>query len=103
MSVWFAQVISVLLNPVIVMVFVPFLLVYRTTHNASIALSWTWYSLAFLIAIALFILYGVKKKFFTDLDVSRREHRPLLFVIGIIFILFYLLGIFLFHGPKVLY
>jgi hypothetical protein len=97
-----AQVISFLFNPVMMLVFLPLLLVYKTTGDVIFAMAWTVYTMIFLIAISFFVVYGVHKKIFTDLDVSVRTQRPLLFIVGIIMTLVYLWGLFFLSGPKIL-
>jgi len=84
------------------LVFMPLILVYRTTGDVVLALAWTGYTLIFLLAITFFVIYGVHKKIFTDLDVSKRTQRPLLFLVGIIMLLVYLWGLFFLSGPKIL-
>jgi hypothetical protein len=98
-----ARFISFLFNPVFVFVFVPFLILFKSTNNLQNALYWTGYTVFFLVFITLFILYGVKKKIFTDIDVSKREQRPLLFFTSIILAIFYLAGLFILHGPFLLF
>jgi len=98
----FAQVISFLFNPVLLLVFVPLLLVYKTTNNVVLALAWTGYTMIFLLAMTFFIIYGVHKKIFTDMDVSKRTQRPLLFIVGFVIGLIYLWGLFFLNGPKIL-
>lgn len=98
----FAIVVSFLLNPLVVSVPGLFLLIYRTSQDAFLALKWTLFSLLFVSLVALFVVYGVMKGFFPDLDVSRREKRPLLFsfVIGVSVLYFF--STLLFNGPRVL-
>jgi hypothetical protein len=98
----FAQIISFLFNPVLMLVFVPLLLVDKTTGNVIDALAWTGYTMIFLIAVSFFVIYGVHKKIFTDLDVSKRGQRPLLFIVGIFMTLFYLWGLTFLDAPKIL-
>ena len=98
----FAQIISFIFNPVMMLVFVPLLLVYKTTGDVVLALAWTVYTMIFLLAMTFFVIYGVHKKFFTDLDVSERTQRPLLFGVGIFMTLVYLWGLYFLKGPKVL-
>jgi membrane-associated phospholipid phosphatase len=102
MKILLARIISYVLNPLTVLVLVPFFLVYRTTHDLQSAILWTIYTFAFLLAITLFLFYGVKKKYFTDLDVSKREQRPLLFKACGILIVLYSVGLFLFKAPIIL-
>ncbi len=84
------------------LVFLPLLLVYKTTGDIILAFAWTVYTMIFLIAISFFVIYGVHKKFFTDLDVSVRSQRPLLFSVGLIMALIYLWGLSFLNGPKIL-
>jgi hypothetical protein len=97
-----AQVLSFLFNPVMMLVFLPLLLVYKTTGDVVLAMTWTVYTMIFLVAISFFVIYGVHKKIFTDLDVSVRSQRPLLFIVGIIMTLIYLWGLSFLNGPKIL-
>lgn len=102
MTLLLAKIISYVFNPLTILVFVPFFLVYRTTHNVDSALNWTFYTSAYLALIGAFLFYGVKKGFFVDLDVSKREQRPLLFRICGIFLALYLLGLYLFDAPAIM-
>jgi hypothetical protein len=98
-----ARFISFIFNPVLVLVFVPFLLLYKTTKDIFIAINWTGYTVVFLLIMTVFIIYFVKKKVFTDMDVSKREQRPLLFFVSIVFAIVYLAGLFFLHGPYILF
>ena len=98
-----AQVISFLFNPVLLLVFVPLLLVYKTTGDVVLALAWTGYTMIFLLAMTFFVIYGVHKNFFTDLDVSKRTQRPLLFIVSIFMTFIYLWGLSFLNGPKILF
>ena len=97
-----AQVISFLFNPVMMLVFVPLFLVYKTTGDVILAFAWTVYTMIFLIAISFFVIYGVHKKIFTDLDVSVRKQRPTLFIVGLVMAVVYLWGLSFLNGPKIL-
>ncbi len=102
MMISLAQIISFLFNPVMLLVFLPLMLVYKTTGDIILAFAWTVYTMIFLIAISFFVIYGVHKKFFTDLDVSVRSQRPLLFSVGLVMTLIYLWGLSFLNGPKIL-
>lgn len=103
MRLTFAKFISLLLNPVVIALFAPFFLIYKTTHNFQAALHWASYTLIFLVFLAFFAFVAVKKKIFTDLDVSRREQRSLMFIVSILFASSYLITLFFLHAPKILY
>ncbi len=61
------------------------------------------YTLVFLMALSFFAIIGVKKKIFTDLDVSKREQRPVMYLVSIICCAIYLASLFFLHGPYILY
>lgn len=103
MRILTARLISILLNPLIILIILPFFLVYRTTNNFSSAFFWTNYTLVFLIAIAVFIFVAVRRKIFTNWDVSNREQRPLLFFMFLVLGIIYMLGLFLFHAPRIIF
>lgn len=103
MKLFFAKSVSLVFNPLVVTLLAPYILIYRTTHDGSSALHWTLYTLIFIFALSLFVLMGVKKKMFTDLDVSKREQRPLLFFMAVLFTSFYITSLFVLHGPYILY
>jgi hypothetical protein len=102
MTTSLAQVISFIFNPVMLLVFVPLLLVYKTTGHILLAFAWTVYTMIFLVAMTFFVIYGVHKKFFTDMDVSKRTQRPLLFTVGLVLTIIYLWGLNFLNGPKIL-
>lgn len=97
-----AQLVSLFLNPVVVLLPGLYLLVFRSTQNNIVALKWTFFSLVFSSVFSLFIFYGVKKGFFSDLDVSRREERPRLFLFTIVVVWVYLLSVVVLGGPRIL-
>lgn len=97
-----AKIISFVLNPLFVIVFLPFFLVYKTTHDAGGAMHWTIYTMFFLFAIAGIVYYAVRKGIFTDMDVSRREQRPLLFAMSMLFAVTYLTSLVLFQAPYLM-
>jgi len=103
MSFSFARFISFIFNPFIILVFLPFFLVYKSSSSINVAISWTAYSFIFLFAIANVVLYYVRKNVFTDVDVSMRAQRPLLFKILVVFGVLYVTGLYLLHAPRVLF
>lgn len=103
MRVTVARIISFMFNPLMVMVFAPYVLVSRTTHDSEAAFYWTIYTLIFLMVLSLFVVIAVKKKIFTDLDVSKREQRPLVFFVGLLLATIYMISLFVLHAPYILY
>jgi hypothetical protein len=103
MKVFVARSISYILNPLNVLIFAPFLLIYRSTYDVVVALHWTVYTVVFLMLLALFVVLGVKNRVFTDLDISKREQRPLMFLVSLLFGTVYLITLFILHGPFILF
>lgn len=103
MSLYLARFISFLSSPIFIITPIPFSLVYWATDNSLYALKWTIFSMGFLLLIGIFMLYSVKHKIFSDLDVSKREQRPLLFFFLTITSCIYLLCVYILNGPSVLY
>jgi hypothetical protein len=97
-----ARFISFILNPLILLLTVPFFLLLRLGSDLNYALTWTAYTLFFLIALTLFIRECVKRGLFTNMDVSKREQRPLLFNVSILFTIVYLAGLYFLNGPQIL-
>jgi hypothetical protein len=97
-----AKLISMVFNPLVVLVPVPFFLVLERTNSLSAAIGWTIFSLAFVGIYSVFILVGIKLKLFSDLDISNQKQRPLLFGVGIILTLIYLGSLFIFRAPSIL-
>lgn len=98
-----ARFISFISNPVFIFIALPFFLVYKTTQNTAAAWAWTLYTLGFLFIFVVFVLIGVKKKFFSDIDVSKREQRPVLYLTGALLSLLYLFILFTLQGPQILF
>jgi len=98
-----ARIISFIFNPIAIAFFAPFFLVYKTTHDVGTAMHWTMYTLVFLMVLSFCAIIGVKKKIFTDLDVSKREQRPLMYLMSIVCCAVYLISLFVLHGPFILY
>lgn len=98
-----AHIISFVFNPALLLIFVPLFLVYRTTGDLYAAFAWTGYTLIFILAMIGFVIYGVYKKMFTDVDVSKRTQRPLLFGVSGILCLMYLFGLYYLNGPMILF
>lgn len=97
-----ARVLSFILNPIFILIPIPFLLAYRQTYNIQVAFFWTIISFALLGVIGLFMLFSVWRGVFSDLDVSKQRQRPFLFLIAFLVTFLYWLLLFYFNGPKIL-
>jgi hypothetical protein len=102
MSKKIAEIISYVLNPLVVLMPVPFFLVFEKTNNLLLAFQWTGVSIFFIFVFFLLILAGIKFGVFSDLDISKREQRPVLFSVGMALAISYFIFLFLFHAPLVL-
>ncbi|MBI2442459.1 MAG: hypothetical protein HYV40_00950 [Candidatus Levybacteria bacterium] len=98
-----AQVISLLTNPIIIAFPLPFLLVYHETRDVGYALMWMLFSMLFIMMVGFFVLYEVKRNVFSDIDVSKREQRPLFFVFVTFISILYLLSLYVLNGPTALF
>lgn len=97
-----ANLISVLSNPLVISIPLSYSLVLKSTGEIIYSLQWTLISLFFASLVGLFVFYGMKKGFFSDLDVSNREERTRLFVfVAIISVIFFFL-VYITNGPRVL-
>lgn len=98
-----AHILSFVFNPIVLIFCVPPFLVYRYTLDLYAAFFWGFYTLFFLIAIAVVMIQAVSNGTFTDLDVSKREQRPLFFLLCIVISVVYLGGLVYLHAPLSLF
>src|SRR3989344_2882354 len=97
-----ANLISALSNPLIISIPLSYSLVLKTTGELIYALGWALISLLFASVVGLFVFLGVRKGFFSDLDVRKREERTRLFVFSAVVSVLYLVTVLTTGGPKVL-
>ncbi len=98
-----ALTISTVVSPVLILAVLPYILVLKATGNPSTAFFWTVFSWIFLLILSVFILLGIEKGFFSDLDISKRSQRPLLFTFSIGLSLFYTIFLYFLKAPAVLF
>jgi hypothetical protein len=98
----FAKVVTAIIHPVTLMVPAVFIIAYESGESLFSSFLWTFIALIFSGVVGGFVLHGVKKGFFKDLDVSVRKQRVILypFVIGVVFL--FMILVHLMKGPKVL-
>lgn len=97
-----ARAISFVTNPFFIAIPLPFLLVYHESGNFADSFRWTIFSLTFLVMIGVFVVYEVRRHVFSDIDVSRKEQRPLFFVYVAFVCILYLMSLYLLRGPQIL-
>lgn len=100
---YLARFISFISNPIFIILPIPYYLVYRFTGNYFSAIRWELYSVLFIGIVGGFVFYNVKRGRFSDLDVSKREQRPLLFLACLVTCLWYIVGLLLLKAPIVLF
>ncbi len=103
MVILLARFISFIFNPYLLILPIPYFLVMRQTGDSLYAGKWAVFTLCFLMAVGLSVFILVKKGYFSDLDISKREQRPLFFFLLIFFAIIYFLSLFYFQGPIVLF
>jgi hypothetical protein len=102
MSKKIAELISLVLNPLVLLLPVPFFLVFEKTNNLPRSIAWSGISTFFIFLYFILIVIGIKFGIFSDLDVSKRKQRPVLFLVGLFLAISYLIFLFLFHAPGIL-
>ena len=102
MSKKIAEIISLVLNPLVILIPVPFFLIFEKTDDLIRSLLWTGISMFFIFLYFLLVLIGIKFKIFSDLDISKREQRPEAFALGLLVIISFLICSFLLHAPGIL-
>jgi len=101
--IFLARLISYIFHPVALLLPTPYLLVYQSTQNPLYAFKWTVFSCLFILFAGVVVVALAALGIFSDFDISKREQRPLLFVFSGIVAFFYLVGLIVFGGPRILY
>ena len=98
----FAQIISAISNPIVVSAPIFYALIFKTSGNMLYSLQWTFASFLFAATVALFIFYGVRQGFFSDLDITKQKERKTVFIFTSFIAFIYLILVFILNCPKVL-
>lgn len=98
----FAKFISIITSPILISGPLSYALIYKSTLDSAYSLGWTFIALVFAGLIAMFVYYGVKKGFFSDYDVSKREQRTPLFIFTAVISVFFFLIVILLNGPRII-
>jgi hypothetical protein len=99
----FAKLISFFLNPVFTLLPILYIIISKFSHDHSYILKWTFFSYAFVLAVAIFVIIGVMLGIFSNFDVSKKEQRPLLFSFSAFAAFCYLISLLVLKGPKILF
>lgn len=98
-----ARIISFLTNPVFVLFPIPYLLINKFWYGHLYAIKWTIFSWIFLGVIGLFVYYEVKHKTFSDMDISKREQRPLFFFVSSAIAIIYFISLIILQAPPIFF
>src|SRR3989344_111525 len=98
----FANIVNLVLHPITLTLPGVFLIVYQSTKDPSTAFLWTMLSVIFSGIVSLFVLYGVRRGFFNNLDVSNRKQRIILYPFIIVVVIFFIGFVYFLNGPSVL-
>lgn len=98
-----AKFVSYVTDPLFLATPIPFLLVLWASEDVFYSLKWSIFSMMFFAFIGVFVLYGVRRNIFSDIDVSKREQRPAFYLFSIYVCLLYLGSLLLLNGPPVLF
>lgn len=94
----FAKAISIVFHPVLLLLTLPYLVVYRQTASEMYALKWLIFSASFLlIGITLFLIERLRGVF-SDSDISHQKERPRFYAIALILALIYFAASLFFKG-----
>jgi len=98
-----AKVVTFILHPLVLIAPAVFFVIVASGHSYTDALFWTFVALFFTLSVIVYILFGMKKGFFSNFDVSRRSQRIYLFPFIIFVGLLFLLTLLVFRGPVSLF
>jgi membrane-associated phospholipid phosphatase len=99
----FAKTVSLVLNPVVILIPLPFYLIYETSGNIYSAIFWTLISFIFIFIFFIFIAIGVRLKYFSDFDISKRKQRPVLYFFGIFLAFLYIISLYYLQAPRIIF
>ncbi|MCX6782544.1 MAG: hypothetical protein NTZ20_00905 [Candidatus Levybacteria bacterium] len=86
-----AKIISLIFNPVIFFIFMPYIIIYKYTSDILYAIKWTIFSIIFIIVTVIILFIGKKRNIFSDYDLSNRHERAIFYIIISVLALIYLI------------
>ena len=98
-----ASLITTILHPLVLALTAVYLIVFQETGDSRTAFLWTCISIIFAGIIAGFVLFGIKKGFFTNIDVSVRKQRIILYPFAAVVMAFFSFLIYSLKGPVSLF
>lgn len=96
--IYFAKLVSVIFHPAILILFLPFLVVYRQTESSLYALKWQMFSALFVFLAGFLVFLGEQLGVFSDSDLTKRKERSKFYTMAIILLLLYISVVLFFKG-----
>lgn len=86
----FAKLVSLVFHPAILILILPFLVVYKQTESSLYALKWLLFSAFFVSLAGILVFFGEKIGVFSDADLTKRNERYKFYISISILALFYI-------------
>lgn len=86
-----AEIVSLIFHPVLFILVIPFIVVYKKTEDGMYALKWEMFSLVFVFAVFAYFLWERRQGGFSDFDISKREERKKFYIFLLFLTCLYLL------------
>ncbi|MEK7533980.1 MAG: hypothetical protein AAB600_01445 [Patescibacteria group bacterium] len=96
--IYFAKAVSIIFHPAILILFLPFLVVYRQTESSFYALKWQIFSALFVFLAGLLVFLGEAAGVFSDSDLTKRNERNKFYTMVIILLALYIVAVVFFKG-----
>lgn len=93
-----ARVISVVFHPAVLILLLPFLIVYNQTESSLYALKWQIFSSLFVFLAGFMVFVGEAMGIFSDADVTKRKERGKFYAIIMAIIILFILVVILLKG-----
>ena len=97
-----AQIVSYLLSPFCLAVFGGAFFSYKATESIPETIFWTGIVILFTSIIAGYIIFGVKKGFFSDLDISKQKERFIFYPFLLTVLVAFTVTVLILDGPPIL-
>lgn len=94
----FAKLVSIIFHPAILILLLPFLVVYRQTESSLYAIKWQMFSAIFVFLAGLLVFLGEQLGVFSDSDLTKRKERSKFYTMAIILLLLYIGSVVFFKG-----
>lgn len=75
-----AEIVSLIFNPILFFIIMPFIVIYKKTGDSMYALKWEMFSFIFVIIFIAFFLWEKKNGSFSDFDITKRQERKKLYI-----------------------